>query len=58
MYDHSMEPLRVGLIGLGWWGGVLAQKTGGAGVDIVTVRGVGYLARDGRTGENGRDDRV
>ena len=34
------------------------RKIAGAGVDIVTVRGVGYLARDGRTGENGRDDRV
>ena len=34
------------------------RKIAGARVDIVTVRGVGYLARDGRTGENGRDDRV
>lgn len=34
------------------------RKIAGAGVDILTVRGVGYLARDGRTGENGRDDRV
>jgi predicted dehydrogenase len=46
MYDHAMEPLRVGLIGLGWWGGVLAQKTGGAGVDIVSCFARTVATRD------------
>ncbi len=31
-----MEPLRVGSIGLGWWGGNLADKGVSAGLDIVS----------------------
>jgi predicted dehydrogenase len=31
-----MEPLRVASIGLGWWGGELADKAGVAGVDVVS----------------------
>lgn len=31
-----MEPLRVASIGLGWWGGTLATKAVGAGIDLVS----------------------
>lgn len=31
-----MEPLRIGLIGLGWWGGILAEKADAAGIDLVS----------------------
>ncbi len=31
-----MEPLRVGSIGLGWWGGMLADKGKMAGLDLVS----------------------
>jgi len=30
-----MEPVRLASIGLGWWGGVLAEKAAAAGADIV-----------------------
>jgi predicted dehydrogenase len=32
-----MEPVRVGSIGLGWWGGMLAEKSREAGCEIVSV---------------------
>lgn len=35
----------------------LRRKIAGAGVEIVTVRGVGYLARDGGADGKGRDGR-
>jgi two-component system response regulator TctD len=35
----------------------LRRKIVGAGVEIVTVRGVGYLARDARVDAEGRNDR-
>lgn len=35
----------------------LRRKIAGAGVEIVTVRGVGYLARDARVDAEGRNDR-
>ena len=31
-----MEPVRVASIGLGWWGGTLAEKAAGAGLQIVS----------------------
>jgi predicted dehydrogenase len=31
-----MEPLRVASIGLGWWGGVLAEKAVDAGLELVS----------------------
>lgn len=31
-----MEPLRVASIGLGWWGGTLAEKARAAGIDLVS----------------------
>lgn len=31
-----MEPLRVACVGLGWWGGVLAEKARHAGIDVVS----------------------
>lgn len=31
-----MEPLRVGSIGLGWWGGNLADKATAGGLDVVS----------------------
>lgn len=31
-----MEPLRVASIGLGWWGGVLAEKAAAGGLDVVS----------------------
>lgn len=30
-----MEPLRVASIGLGWWGGVLAEKAAAGGLDVA-----------------------
>lgn len=30
-----MEPLRVASIGLGWWGGVLAEKAAAGGTDVI-----------------------
>lgn len=30
-----MEPLRVASIGLGWWGGVLAEKAAAGGLEVV-----------------------
>lgn len=30
-----MEPLRVASIGLGWWGGTLAEKAGEAGLELI-----------------------
>lgn len=30
-----MEPLRVASVGLGWWGGVLAEKAAAGGLDVI-----------------------
>ena len=30
-----MEPLRVASVGLGWWGGTLAEKARAAGIEVV-----------------------
>jgi len=32
----QMEPVRVGLVGLGWWGGTLATKAQEAGLEVVS----------------------
>lgn len=31
-----MEPLKIASVGLGWWGGVLAEKSVAAGLELVT----------------------
>lgn len=41
-----MEPLRVASIGLGWWGGTLAEKGRAAGLDIVAAFARSPEARD------------
>ena len=41
-----MEPLRVGSIGIGWWGGVLADKAKAGGLEVVSCFASSQEARD------------
>lgn len=41
-----MEPLRVGSIGIGWWGGVLADKATAGGLEVVSCFARSQEARD------------
>ena len=41
-----MEPLRVGSIGIGWWGGVLADKAKAGGLEVVSCFARSQEARD------------
>jgi len=42
-----MDPLRVGSIGLGWWGGNLAEKGRAAGLDVVSCFSRTETTREG-----------
>lgn len=41
-----MEPLRVASLGLGWWGGTLAEKARAAGIEVVAAYARTEQSRD------------